>query len=330
MAKGNKGTRSTQKEEVRNTKLAEALVASGITSTVKIGNAIHNAEVISRDGTSILSNPMEYIDELSRYNPFWGNVALRVLCSAIGWYAVNSTLWDYRKRNQQPQYTSSIDWLNDSIATIKEKEQSQENFEQQGHSSLQFVDGHKFIGAYKYLFMLVTSSQDAGNFELPSPAVLYDRMRQKDKDRSEVLAAYDTFEMERFKDSPNYKYAKERLERNKIANDARAQKKAQAEIDHIHAELASVQMEKFDDAVWMQLPLWAQFKLIRSIHKQVIAAIANEMEKPVDERMHLDALNELGETVLLELEAADRTPEVRLAFDKGVLKIENHALITRT
>lgn len=326
MAKGNQGNRRKAKEEVpHNTQLATALAVAGVT-TASVGNALHNAEVMARPSNTILSNPMEYIDELSRYNPFWGNVALRVLCSAIGWYAVNSTLWNYRKRNMQPQYTSSIDWLNDSISEIKAKEASQENFEEQGHSALQFVDGTKFIGAYKYLFGLVTSSTDAGNFELPSPPVLYDRMRQKDKDRSEVLAAYETFDMERFKNSPNFKYAKERLERNKVANDVRAQKKAQAEIDHIHEELRAEPMQMFDDGVWMQLPLWAQFKLIRSIHKQVIAAIANEMEKPADERTHLDALNTLGETVLLELEAADRTPEVRLAFEKNVLKIENHAL----
>jgi hypothetical protein len=69
--------------------------------------------------------------------------------------------------------------------------------------------------------------------QLPSPAALYERMRQRDKER-EVLAVYDTFEMERFKNSPNYEYIAARHEKNKTMNDARAVRKAQDEIDHIH------------------------------------------------------------------------------------------------
>ena len=330
MAANRKGARRQEKktEVPQKSALAQALVESGVVNTTVIDGAIHNAEVITEASNTLLTNPMEYIDELSRLSPFWGGVALRVLTNAIGWYAVNTILWDYRKRNKQPQVTSGIDWLNDTIAEIKQKEASEANFKEQGHDTLKFVEGRQMIGAYKYLFMLCTSSGDT-TFELPSPSSLYDRMRQNDKDRSEVLAAYETFEMERYKNSPNFAYIEERLKRNKVAQDARATKKAQDEIDHIHSELAAVTHEVFDDSVWMRLPLWAQFKLIRSIHKQVNAAIAAEMEKPADERNALDDLNILGETILLELEAANRTAEVKLAFERNVLKAENHGLITR-
>jgi hypothetical protein len=142
-----------------------------------------------------------------------------------------------------------------------------------------------------------------------------------------VLAAYETFEMERFKNSPNFAYIEAKLKENKVRQDARAIRKAQDEIDHIHSELAAIPYEPFNDGAWSRLPLWAQFKLTRSVHKQVISAIANENEKPADERIHLEALNDLGEVVLLELEAADRMPEVRLAFEKGVLNIERHSLL---
>jgi hypothetical protein len=93
------------------------------------------------------------------------------------------------------------------------------------------------IGPYKYLFMLVTQSDDS-NMQLPSPAALYERMRQRDQERDEVNAVYETFEMERFKNSPNYEYIKARQEKNKTKSDIRAVRKAQSEIDHIHSELA--------------------------------------------------------------------------------------------
>lgn len=317
--------------KTKTTAMSAALAVAGVVQNVGLPVVVNNgvqhaADVFKSNTDTVFSNPMEYIDELNKHAPFWGNVALRVLCSAIGWYAVNTILWDFRKRNQAPKFNSGIDWLNDSIAEIKEKEQNVQAREDQGHSTLEFVDGNKFIGAYKYLFMLVTSSGETGTFEVPSPAVLYERMRQKGADRENVLASYETFEMERFKNSPNFKYMKDRLERNKAASDVREQRKAQQEIDHIHEELRAIKYEVFDDGVWARLPLWAQFKLMRSVHKQIIAAIANEMEKPADERVHLHDLNNLGETVLLELEAANRDAEVKLAFEKGVLKIENHAL----
>jgi hypothetical protein len=59
---------------------------------------------------------MDIIDELAKANPFWGGVALRVLCNTIGYSAVNTILWDYRKRNQVPTITSTIDWFNDEMA----------------------------------------------------------------------------------------------------------------------------------------------------------------------------------------------------------------------
>jgi hypothetical protein len=77
-----------------------------------------------------------------------------------------------------------------------------------------------------------------------------------------------------------------------------------------------VKYEVFDENVWERIPLHMQFRIMRSVYNQVIAATANEMEKPADERVHIDALNDLGESVLLELEAADRTAEVKLAFEK--------------
>jgi hypothetical protein len=326
--------RRTTKQPKSNKVLAEALQSAGIenigVSTTVIDGAVHSAEVLAcESGTPLLSNPMDYIDELSRRSPFWGNVALRVLTNAIGWYAVNTILWDFRKRNMKPKFESGIDWLNDSIAEVKAKEASEANFEEQGHSKLQFVDGNKLVGAYKYLFMQVTASGDNGTFELPSPAALYEKMRQRGDARGDTLAAYDTFQMERLRNSPNFAYIEADLKRKQGQQDARAVRKAQDEIDHIHAELASVRHEVFTDDVWSRLPLWAQFKLTRSIHKQVISAINNEQEKPADERIHQDALNDLGEVVLLELENANRMPEVRLAFEEKVLDGERHSLIAR-
>lgn len=308
-------------------------VGTGLQSlavVIKKSEEQEQENVATSNVAPLMSNPMTYIDDLSKLSPFWGGVALRVLTSAIGYYAVNSILWAHRKRNQEPKVTSGIDWLNDSMAEIKEKEANEKNTVEQGHSVLHFVDGIQFIGAYKYLFMQVTASGDeTGNFPLPTPAELYNRMTIRQQERADVLAAYDTFQMEQYKNSPNFAYIEARMKADKERNDVRAVKKAQQELDHIHEELRSITMEVFDDNVWMRLPMWAQFKLLRSLHKQTIAAIASENEKPADERIQLHDLDTLGKTVLLELEAADRHPEVRLAFEKNVLKLENHGLLRK-
>lgn len=315
-----------QKQTRKSTKIHDIKNLDIAIATVFPKDGVHNAEVLTQADSMILSNPMEYIDELTKLNPFWGTVALRVMTSAFGWYAVSAILWEYRKRNQAPKVTSSIDWLNDTINEIKEKQEAQTNFEEQGHNTLPFVQGLKLVGAYKYLYMLTANADDIRSMDMPTPAVLFERMRSNERDRSEVLAAYEAFDTERFKDSPNFAHVKERLERNKKTQDERAVKKAQDELDHIHFELASTPHEILTDAVWMQVPLWAQFRLIRSIYKQVISAIANELEKPADERLALEDLHKLGNTIHAELSAADRNPEVRLAFEKKILDHERHGL----
>lgn len=330
MAKKDKGTaRRTRREEAKNHEIKNVgLAVSAVFNEGNTPKALVNAEVIIQEASAKLSNPMDTIDELAKANPFWGGVALRVLTNTIGYSAVNAVLWEYRKRNQVPTITSTIDWFNDEMAEKQAKEENDENFEEQGHSKLKFVDGHKMIGPYKYLFMLVAQSDDS-NMQLPSPAALYERMRQRDQERDEVNAAYETFEMERFKNSPNYEYIKARQEKNKTKSDIRAVRKAQSEIDHIHSELREVKYEVFDENVWASIPLHMQYRIMRSVYNQVIAAIANEMEKPAEERVHIDTLNDLGDSVLLELEAANRDPEVKLAFEKEVLK-DTHALLKRT
>lgn len=323
MAKKAKKQKQERQHAISNVGLA-------ITTALAVAGAppaLHNPEVLKSESSPILSNPMDIIDTLTKCNPFWGGVALRVLCNTIGYSAVNTVLWDFRKRNQAPKITSTIDWFNDTMAEKKAKEDSDQNFEDQGHDKLKYVDGNQMIGPYKYLFMLVAQSDDS-TMQLPSPAALYDKMRQKDAERDAIKAAYDTFEMEHYANSPNAEYVKARVEKNKKADDERTIRKAKQEIDHIHTELSLVKYEVFDDNVWDRLPLHTQFRIMRSVYNQVCAAITQEMMKASDERIHLEALNDLGEQVLLELEAADRTPEVRLAFEKQVLK-DTHALIKR-
>lgn len=281
--------------------------------------------VVASSRPSILSNPMTSIDELARYSPFWAGIATRVLCTTIGWYAVNSVLWDFRKRNAAPKVTSDIDWLNDSLNEQKEKIENQKNAEEQGHTTLAFVDGSQFIGAYKYLFMLVSADTTNKNMEDPSPAVLYARMQQA-RDEQQMLAAYETFENERFKNSPNFPYIKAKAEQRKRMNEERMRIRAKQEIDHIHSELAGVPATDFDDNIWNKLPLWAQFKIVRSLHNQVMSAVVSEDEKPIEERIHKADIMKIGEDVLLELQAADREPEVRLAFQQEILKPQ-HALL---
>lgn len=335
MATNRKGRRSKAEE----TKLAKALEEAfeqklneeslPIQGTaIIIEGAQHNAAVAGVALGATVSNPMEYIDELAKANPFWANVALRVLASSVGYYAVNSILWEFRKRNQKPEIESTINWYNDEIAQRDAQETDEQQMQIAGHSQLAFVRGEKFLGAYKYLMGLVMGDPNTpANMELPTPAVLYDRMRQKDKDRDAVLAEYEKFENVDKNKSPNMPYLKARMSTNSTLKDIRQTRKAQAELDHIHLTLHDTPREVFTDEVWAQFPLWAQFRLARSVYNQVIAALANEDEKPSDERMHRTEINAIGEVLMLELQMADRTPEVKLAFERKVLK-EQHALLT--
>lgn len=326
----NKGT--TRKP--RNTVMAAALATAGVTGIAATGvknagvidGAMHNLDVVNAQTPVVISNPMTYIDEITKHNPFWGDVALRTFTQAIGFEAVRAILWAFRKRNQEPTVTSDIDAFNGMLADIKKKEFDDEVTEMQGNRKVPFVEGIKFVGVYKWLFMQCAQAQSEVGFELPSPAVLFGRLMERDADRAVVQEAYETFQMERFKGSAVSKDVLARMERNKKANDARTQRKSKLEIDHIHSEIRDTTMVAFDDHAWSALPLWAQYRYMLSVYKQAVAAIAAELEKPADERDHFEALDDLAKTIRLELEAARRDEQVKLAFDKGVLKIENHEL----
>jgi hypothetical protein len=307
----------------------KGLAESGVAHTTVLAGALANAGVITSNApTSVLSNPMEYIDDLSRLNPFWGGVALAVMCSTIGYYAVNAILWEFRKRNQSPETKSGIDYLNETLADEHIRKVADNNQQEQGHDKVPFVPGEKFIAAYKYLLMLVTADPTrTDRMETPTPAVLYQRMTEaNDEQRAIKAKVYESFQMERYKDSPNFTYIKQKLERKSIVDTQRAVIKAQHELDHICKVIRDTRYNVFDDGTWNDLPLWAQYKALKGIHNQVISAIVNEDEKEPDQRLARDELDLLGRTLLLELEGAARSSEVKLAFDREVLK-EQHALV---
>lgn len=318
-----------QKRATQPKAMAAALVAAGvqnigIPTTVQGGATYAFNEFIKDKSVSILTNPMQYIDELVKYDPYWGDIALRNLCKAIGYSAVNTVLWDYRKRNKAPEVTSTIDWLNDSVAEAKAKEDSKTSLKDKGLETLEYLDGNTVIGPYKWLFDQIPKD-NGSKMELPTPPVLFASMRTKDKEP--VLSEYDSFEMEHLKASANFEYIKAKIEDDKKKAEVRVGLKAQDELNHIHRVLASVRSEKFDDDVWARIPLYVQFRLAKYVHNQVNSAITATMKEPADERLYLRELNAMAETILLELQAADREPEVKLAFKRGALKVESHGLI---
>jgi hypothetical protein len=90
-----------------------ALAVSTALAVAGAPPALHNAEVLTFGKLGDTEQSDGHHRRTRQGNPFWGNVALRVLCSTIGYSAVNTILWDYRKRNQVPEITSTIDWFND-------------------------------------------------------------------------------------------------------------------------------------------------------------------------------------------------------------------------
>lgn len=328
--KSRRAAHEARKNESKGNQVTQALQQAGIVSNTGVSTArIEGAQVNIEELTQrppLLSCPIDYIDELAKLNPYWAAVAMRVLCSTVGWYAVNTVLWDYRKENAKPKVTSDIDFMNNMLADVQAREHDEVVQQAQGLRKLAFVNGKTLIGGYKYLFGQVAASQiDVGNMDMPSPSMIYARMQQA-RDERQVTEAYEKFEAIQYKDNPNIPYIKARAEQRQKQLARIQENRGQREIDHIHTVLRDAPLEVFGDGVWARVPMWAQFKMNRSLHKQVISAIVNEDEKESHERIHKEELMKLGETILLELQAADREPEVRLAFDTDVLK-EQHALV---
>lgn len=327
--------KTKQPKKPRNPAMATALAVAGVTGLATTGvknaavidGALHNVDVVVEQSknTPIVSNPMQYIEELSKMSAFWGDVALRTFTSNIGYYAVGSIMWAFRKRNQMPEVTSNIDAFNGMLADADKKEFDEVVTEMQGNKTLPFIKGEKLIAAYKFLFIECSRNQINPNFDLPNPAAMYARNQKPEADRTETEQAYDSFELERLKNSPTFAHIKAKMEQSKNRDDLRARKKAQTELDHIHTVIRDTEYEPFTDDVWNTIPVWAQYKFALSVYRQCISAVDAEAKLPSEERLHLFDLAKLAETLLLELQMARAHEQVKLAFEKGNLK-ENHEI----
>lgn len=330
-----------RKTKKQPTAMAAALQSAGVTGLASTGvphaaiidGALHNVDVVVQKSqtTPIISNPMPYIDELMKLDDYWGAVAQRTLTQNIGTVAVRAVMWEQRMRNAAPKVTSTIDAFNGMLADVKKKEFDGEVTKMQGNRNIPFIDGVALLGVYKALF--IDACHIAGDSEsklLPKPAVLYSKANEKNTDEAAVEEACNTFQMERFKNSPVYDDVITKMQSNKVKKDARELRKAQDELDHIHTEIAHTPMVQLDDDdVWASVPLWGQYKWMLSVYRQTTSAIASELKKPATERDNFDALDDLAKTIRLELEAARRSEQVMLAFEKKILKPEFHELSSK-
>lgn len=283
--------------------------------------AMHNANVLAHiSQPSILANPISTIDRLRRYSTFHGARAHSSLCYTLGLFAINALSWQHveNTRPAMVKPTTAIDIFNDGYAKADIDRESAQNIEEQGLAALPRTDGLLLVGAYKQMLAEICE-YNADEAKRLMPDVIFARM-QSSRDDVATTGAYDDFTSTHANMNAVKELLQAEIKRQQARRTETIEKNAVAKLDHVLGSLQKAPRDQFDDKVWECIPLHKQYSIVRMVMTETLAAAAAEMRKPVDERVNEFDLIDMASELKLELDAADRDPEVKLAFEVGKLQ----------
>jgi hypothetical protein len=301
------------------------------TKPIDAFNKSDSREVFNYKGeeiVSVISNPMDHLDALARLAPRSEYFAASAIVGSLGYSVINQLLWQHRKASATTRLEApTIDIFNDDYGDTYERMATEQAMHDIGMESLPNFDALKLIGAYKKLLRhQMGNIIQARDFPVRKPHEILHEMLNGERAKSEELdAAYAAITEEEIKASPAAKAIREAIERRKANLAVHDLAKEKSETEYVLSELQKAMPEDLDDEKWAEIPVWMQYKLTTMIHRQVVNAVASESANRERDTNNLSELIELCSVVQLELEAAGRTSEVKLAFVQQRLT-ERHVL----
>jgi hypothetical protein len=278
---------------------------------------------------NVLTNPMEHLEELASLAPANEYFAGNAIVGSLGYSLLNQLLWNFRKLNAAPKAPDPvIDIFNNSYAEQFERRLADEAMEDNGHSTLPTFDATKLIGAYMHMLYV-----QRGNFQFSEkyptrmPHEILHEMQTQDRS-NEVNKAYEELEAKMIEESPAANAIRAEQNRAKRALAEHQVKAHKAEQAYVLSLLQKEIPARMTEADWQSIPLYIQYKWTVFVYKQLLKAIVQEQRVSDRSDDKFERLLEMVNTVQLELEAAARTSEVKLAFEEERLD-ERHELLTK-
>ena len=268
---------------------------------------------IGESSSAILSNVMQYVDELNKLAPRNGFFAINAITSQIGYALCNQLLWDYRRKSQAIALPApTIDIFNDEASAKAEETEVSKRTLALGLPELPRVNALPLTGAYKMLLRLNLSNQLSKDFPAQMPHEVIHRLQSPENPGLD--AAYADMQQREISNNAAARAIRQAMSTigTKIAASNEARNKAEA--DHVLREIQSHPSGELTDATWEDLPVYFQYKMVYAVQRQAIKAYAYLMSISNEIDDTASRLGDLINTMQLELEAAAATAEVKLAF----------------
>lgn len=276
--------------------------------------------------TPILSNIDSTLNALAALAPKSEFFASNGIVTSLGYYVVNQLLWQHRSANSAIADTPIGDVCDDGFVYPESRTSSKDQFMiDAGMQELPRFNALPLVGVYKSLLRMQVGSVFAPDFPVTQPNEIlarlitdqreeetrkaYEAMGNAEIGLSRAAAAIKTQMAARITARPVF------TDRNKV------------EMAYVIDTLKKTAPEPLTDDMWAGIPIWVQYKFSMSVFNQVIKAITYETMIEPNGSYKRTELIKLSDELMLELEAANKHRDVRLAFALGRLS-ERHVLET--
>jgi hypothetical protein len=272
---------------------------------------------------SLISNPMTILDKLHALAPRNEFFAANAIFTSLGYSIVNHLLWNQRKSQAKASIpVPTIDGLNDGYGREEETRATEDAMHDHGLEALPSLTiTSEIIGAYKTMWARQKRSPFATDFPVREPHEILHEL-QTNKRAADVDTVYREV-IERLANPGVARALKAATETTRARLEPLEKNKHEVEQNFVLGEIQATRRCELTDDIWDTIPLWVQYKLVKSVHNQIIKAAAFASVK-ADSEVEFDLI-ELANDVQLELEAAARSPEVKLAFALERL-VDKHVL----
>ncbi len=278
----------------------------------------------------LLTNPMTRLHELHKLSDSAEYFAANGIVGSLGYSVVTNLLWDYRKRNMpEAAPAPSIDIFGGEFQELYAAQAKDVAMVDNGYAKLpDFVITKTLQGVYMNLLYAQRGnpSPTALKYPVTMPNQVLHEMQTRDR-TAELNAAIQVQEDAELAASPARHALAAATSGTKKAFDEHQVRMHKLEQESVLKALRDTLPEPLSNAAWESIPLYVQYKWTMSVYNQAVKAFAYERALPKRDSDKISRLLDMISEMHLELEAANRTAEVRLAFDLGRLT-ERHGLIT--
>lgn len=295
------------------------------------------AQVIERQSKSegeipvvvptLLSNIDTTLNALAAVAPKSEYFASNGIVTSLGYYVANQLLWEFRRTNAVIADTPLGDVTDDGhIYPTSRSDPKADFMHDAGMQELPRFNALPLVGVYKTLLHMQKGSVYASDFPVTTPNEILAKLitGEREEETRKAYEAVGNVEINASRAAAAIKHQiAARIAARPVFTD-RNKHEMQAVLDTIKKTAP----ETLTDDLWTGIPVWVQYKFSMSVFNQVIKAIAYDTTINPEGSDTRTRLLTMADELMLELEAANKHPDVKLAFALDRLS-DRHVLETK-